>query len=647
MLLGQERALLASARAVSLGLAADGLLNFSAESSLDEQEPIYFHSLSAVPVIDGFDEDWRQFLLTPATMQIPAANQNTLEPTPMFYAGQYGGQFYLLLRVPSIAPTYLDPSQDPLRGGDHLLIHRRNQPDLYLSTSAPGNVSARYFDGEEIRFEYGLSGVWNHAGDEYLVELQMRPRLLEDTLGIEFFSVKEVGTVPSRIGLSDLEALPFLLENPDLSSALAVFATEGLRLSVIDAQGWLRGRSGRLASSSAYASARIGLLARLYGVILRDKSAEPLPSWQRNGRIDAQDTDIALSGSASSTLFQYDDLKVGRSSVPILQEGVVVGAVIAEQTTDSLTTTTNTAFNRLMFWSFFAMLTVGLGLLLFASLLSFRIRKLSKAAESAVDEGGNFVGYFPVSGFDDEIGDLSRSFDQLLNQVRDYNDYLKSLSGKLSHELKTPLAVVRSSLDNLEQQALTNDAKLYTERASQGAARLSAIFAALSGASRLEQSLEGAEFELVVFADFLRVLSDTYADAYTEHEFELAIAPGTEQLRVRICLELVAQMLDKLVDNATDFSVDEGVIQIALEKGTDEVALTVSNDGPLLPDEMSGQLFDSLVSVRGDKSEDIHLGLGLYVVRLIAQSHHANIALKNKPDGSGVIAVVRLPAEVA
>ena len=178
MLLGQERALVASARAVSLGLAEEGLLNFSADLKVEGQEPIYFHSLSAEPVIDGFDEDWQQFSIVPAEMQVSVMDPGTFDVPTMLYAGRFGEQYYLLLSVPSDAPTYLDPSWDPLRGGDYLRVVRQNQPDLYLSASAPGNISARYFDGGEVRFEYGLSGVWNHTGKEYLIELHLRPRIL-------------------------------------------------------------------------------------------------------------------------------------------------------------------------------------------------------------------------------------------------------------------------------------------------------------------------------------------------------------------------------------------------------------------------------------------------------------------------------------
>ena len=70
----------------------------------------------------------------------------------------------------------------------------------------------------------------------------------------------------------------------------------------------------------------------------------------------------------------------------------------------------------------------------------------------------------------------------------------------------------------------------------------------------------------------------------------------------------------------------------------------MSNEGPQLPAEMAGQLFDSMVSVRAHRAGDVpHLGLGLYIVRLIAEFHGGHAALSNRADGNGVEASVMLP----
>ena len=95
----------------------------------------------------------------------------------------------------------------------------------------------------------------------------------------------------------------------------------------------------------------------------------------------------------------------------------------------------------------------------------------------------------------DEIGDLSRTTAAVLARLRDYNAYLEAMAGRLSHELRTPVAVVRSSLDNLKAQALPEEARVYVERAGEGVERLARLISRLSEGTRLERMLESAERE--------------------------------------------------------------------------------------------------------------------------------------------------------
>jgi len=83
---------------------------------------------------------------------------------------------------------------------------------------------------------------------------------------------------------------------------------------------------------------------------------------------------------------------------------------------------------------------------------------------------------------------------------------------------------------------------------------------------------------------------------------------------------------------------------VRLERGDTDLRLSVENEGPLLPDAMGGRLFDSMVSVRGDQASDApHLGLGLYIVRLIAEAHRGRAMAQNREDGRGVVVTVALP----
>jgi len=114
--------------------------------------------------------------------------------------------------------------------------------------------------------------------------------------------------------------------------------------------------------------------------------------------------------------------------------------------------------------------------------------------------------------------------------------------------------------------------------------------------------------------------------------------------------DLIAQLLDKLVDNAREFSAPGEPIEIVVDVEWDWARIAVSNVGPPLPDAMAGQIFESMVSVRPAAAPaperpraEPHLGLGLFIVRLIAEFHGGRAAARNRPDGRGVTVEVAFP----
>ena len=102
--------------------------------------------------------------------------------------------------------------------------------------------------------------------------------------------------------------------------------------------------------------------------------------------------------------------------------------------------------------------------------------------------------------------------------------------------------------------------------------------------------------------------------------------------------ELFAQMLDKIIANAVEFSEDNSAINLQMVNSDPGYVLTIANQGNLLPDKMQHQLLDSMVSVRKQQNtEQPHLGLGLYIAKIIAQYHQGDIRIDNLKDKSGVV----------
>ena len=102
-------------------------------------------------------------------------------------------------------------------------------------------------------------------------------------------------------------------------------------------------------------------------------------------------------------------------------------------------------------------------------------------------------------------------------------------------------------------------------------------------------------------------------------------------------------MLDKLVDNAVGFSASGNAITVTVRDADGRVVLSVANPGPPLPQAMQHQVFDSLVSVRENRDGGTHLGLGLYIVALIAKFHGGSVEADNLPGAAGVVVSVSIP----
>jgi len=107
--------------------------------------------------------------------------------------------------------------------------------------------------------------------------------------------------------------------------------------------------------------------------------------------------------------------------------------------------------------------------------------------------------------------------------------------------------------------------------------------------------------------------------------------------------DLIVQMLDKLIDNAIDFSAAGATISVRLRPETAAVLIEVENPGPPLPAHLEGRLFESLWQSRADGDSRPHFGLGLYIVRLIAEFHGGEATAISLPGGSGARVSVRLP----
>jgi two-component system sensor histidine kinase ChvG len=137
-----------------------------------------------------------------------------------------------------------------------------------------------------------------------------------------------------------------------------------------------------------------------------------------------------------------------------------------------------------------------------------------------------------------------------------------------------------------------------------------------------------------------------YRAAYAPRAFDAALPSAP--VVVEGVPDAIAQLLDKLVENANDFAPAGTAIRVSLEARGGAHVLAVENAGPPLPEAEMAALFDSMVSLREPEArasggESAHLGLGLYIVRLVAEYHGGRVRAANLASGRGVRFEVELP----
>jgi two-component system sensor histidine kinase ChvG len=325
----------------------------------------------------------------------------------------------------------------------------------------------------------------------------------------------------------------------------------------------------------------------------------------------------ALQGTpATRTRLTPDNRAVVMSAAhPVWNRDEVAGAVVVEETTNPIASLRSEALERLLMLTLTACGGAALLLFAYASWLSQRIRRLRDEAERAIDARG---------------------------RLAQHHEYLESMAGRLSHELRTPIAVVRSSLENLKLASSPEEARTCVGRAELGLSRLNTILQRMTEATRLEQGLRTAERERYDLVALVRGSVEGYRLAYAATPV-LVELPG-RALEVTGSADLGAQLLDKLVENAVEFSPPGEPVRVALQEQGGHALLSVENRGPLLPAAMRGRLFQAMVSVRGGPAAGApHLGLGLYVARLIAEFHGGAIEAADVAARDGVVLRVRLP----
>ena len=676
LLNNQSQALLDRARVVAAVLHERNEL-FETHASVDNsslaKQHLYVRSLQTPILLDGYTDDWLPYKNRQQTLGqnaiIKHESHDNISIDLNFQLGTYNDYLYLLFRVHDAQLVY-NQAGIPLQISDHMQIAITNTKGkiqrFLITTFAPGKINVRSLskDGRINTIKQSASpieAVWQEVKDGYNIEMRIPLSELGDRIGFTLADVDDnkKPSIKTLIGTLNKKQHPALgtivVPSPEVEALLSRIETPSSRTWVIDQTRRVIARTGQLSNRPQKKHAnqeesvvRTAFTRLILNLLLSQPSRYFQDELSSASRLEGKDVTTALSGKPTTHWRHTPDQKttIVTAIHPVTNsKNEVIGAVAIEETSNTSVMVQNRAMEIVISLSIAAFAVSALILLSFSSRLTSRIRRLRNDADQAIAQDGRITGEITPTKSSDEIGDLSRSYADMLSRLSHYNRYLETMASKLSHELRTPITVLRSSIEHLDHAHNEQQNAIYLDRAKDGITRLDLILARMSEATRLEQTLQSETKHAIDIKDIVSGCVDGYRIAFPDKTFQYET--NNQKAIIKGTADLIAQLLDKLVSNARDFSAPDTPITISVQTRSPFCYISVKNQGPQLPADMQSNLFNSMVSVRDKRGKEPHLGLGLYIVRLITEFHEGQVTAKNIHSPEGVEFTVQLPCHIS
>ncbi len=675
LLASQEDTLTFTTQAVAAALANRSDL-FVREQfhALDPERDLYLFRLSNTIRLDGRLDDWQPELAQAEQFGAehllnPDGNHATPTLGFRYLAGKQGRFLYLLFDVEDDRVVLRSRKSLRVDRADHLqiIIERGGEQRRYLvSTREPGWVNGFLVPRDSSRFpvlEPRIQGVWQQTEKGYVLELRIPLDMLGSRLAFGVADVDDPQTrrVISVIGTADLARDPepgrLLATSREIEAILKSLDRPFARIRIVDQNQRVRAQVGSLRREHEplhppELGARLlawgrRLLQPLYRIFTTPFSVNIQDPASQPRALDLQGVREGLAGKSSLTRYRIADgrVEVMAAIAPLREKEEIVGAVVVEQTTNSILALSNRLIEETLTLSILAFLLGGGILFLFAFRISARIRRLRNQAGASIGRDGRIRNLITRTRAGDEIGDLEKTLAAMLDQLGQQVEHREKMADNLEHEMRTPLAGIAASLKNIEQELDDPELQIreYLSWAGRDVQRLEGLLTSIREATSLEQSLcQESRERFDLGRAVVLWLEHGWQLSFPDVEFSCRV-PG-EPLEVMGDPGRLRQALDKLVENAVSFHTPGTPVELILEQAGGRVSIRVENQGPVIGPELQQQIFGSMVSVRPVQDGQPHLGLGLYIVRTIVEHHRGTVEVRNlDPPKQGVVFILSLP----
>ena len=326
-------------------------------------------------------------------------------------------------------------------------------------------------------------------------------------------------------------------------------------------------------------------------------------------------------------------------AAPIYQQGNIIGVVSVSKPQRSMLTFIDETRAQIRWLALLCFLCVALGAAIVTSVFSRPIRQLTEYAR-AVTRGERST--TPPLGAPEVIA-LGKAFEEMRDALED-RKYVQTYVQTLTHEMKSPLAAIRGAAELLQEdmpacrrEKFLANIEAESQRLQKQIDRL-LVLSAIESRKRLEQPGP------IHLADLVRSVVAQAEPAAQMRGLSLQVICETRPI-VRGEAFLIETALDNLLQNAIDFSPENGRVCLTVSEQGKSVQIAVEDEGPGIPAYALSKVFDRFYSLQHPSTGRKSSGLGLCFVREAAELHGGQAAVTNRSDVSGVRALLVLPLE--
>jgi len=239
-----------------------------------------------------------------------------------------------------------------------------------------------------------------------------------------------------------------------------------------------------------------------------------------------------------------------------------------------------------------------------------------------------------------ELAELGRALETMRTRLED-RAYVERYVHTLTHEMKSPLAAIHGAAELLEEDMPAEDRRRFMTHIREQEERLRRLVERMLGLASVEQRQKLEHPERLSVAVLLESVLEGKAARFAARKIRLEKVLVEDAFVIGEAF-LLEQALSNLLDNALDFSPDDGAVSLAVHVEGEQVAVALRDRGDGVPDYARDRVFEPFYSLPRPDSGRKSTGLGLSFVKEVAELHGGTVSLTNHPEG-GAEACLRLP----